>query len=90
VQTFIPDLVMLDIGMPGMNGYDLCKLLRENSALANAIFVAQTGWGQPSHIQRSKEVGFNHHLVKPLDLNDLEPIIAQAWQVKMSLKHKRL
>lgn len=87
VKTFIPDLVMLDIGMPGMNGYDLCKLLRENSALANAIFVAQTGWGQPSHIQRSKEVGFNHHLVKPLDLNDLEPIIAQAWQVKISSKH---
>ncbi|MBJ2130940.1 PAS domain S-box protein [Alteromonas sp. IB21] len=87
VQTFIPDLVMLDIGMPGMNGYDLCKLLRENSALANSIFVAQTGWGQPSHIQRSKEVGFNHHLVKPLDLNDLEPIVAQAWQVKMTRKN---
>jgi CheY-like chemotaxis protein len=83
VESFTPDLVMLDIGMPGMNGYDLCAELRKNKALANAIFVAQTGWGQPSHIQRSKEVGFDHHLVKPLDLSDLEPIVAEAWQAKV-------
>ena len=77
---------MLDIGMPGMNGYDLCMALRSNPALNHAVFVAQTGWGQPSHIQRSKEAGFDHHLVKPLDLSDLEPIIAQAKNIKESLK----
>ena len=82
VQTFTPDLVLLDIGMPGMNGYDLCIALRQNASLKHAIFVAQTGWGQPSHIQRSKESGFHHHLVKPLDLNDLEPIVAHANLIK--------
>ncbi|GFD89870.1 hypothetical protein KUL152_20960 [Tenacibaculum sp. KUL152] len=86
VKSFTPDLVMLDIGMPGMNGYDLCMALRSNPALNHAVFVAQTGWGQPSHIQRSKEAGFDHHLVKPLDLSDLEPIIAQAKNIKVSLK----
>ncbi|CAI4149806.1 hypothetical protein ALT1545_120096 [Alteromonas macleodii] len=44
--------------------------------------MAQTGWGQTSHIQRSKEAGFDHHLVKPLDLSDLEPIVAEAWRAK--------
>ena len=82
VESFTPDLVMLDIGMPGMNGYDLCAALRKKRALAPAIFVAQTGWGQPSHIQRSKEAGFDHHLVKPLDLSDLERIVAEARQAK--------
>ena len=82
VQTFTPDLVLLDIGMPGMNGYDLCIALRQNASLKHAIFVAQTGWGQPSHIQRSKESGFHHHLVKPLDLKDLEPIVAHANLIK--------
>jgi len=82
VESFTPDLVMLDIGMPGMNGYDLCAALRKKRARAPAIFVAQTGWGQPSHIQRSKEAGFDHHLVKPLDLSDLERIVAEARQAK--------
>ena len=82
VASFTPDLVLLDIGMPGMNGYELCTALRQNRALADAVFVAQTGWGQPSHIQRSKEAGFDHHLVKPLDLSDLEPIVAEAWRAK--------
>ena len=86
VKSFTPDLVMLDIGMPGMNGYDLCMALRKNSALKHAVFVAQTGWGQPSHMQRSKEAGFDHHLVKPLDLSDLEPIIAQARNKKVRLQ----
>ncbi|BFT31375.1 hypothetical protein D210916BOD24_25510 [Alteromonas sp. D210916BOD_24] len=83
VQSFTPDLILLDIGMPGMNGYDLCIALQQDKSLEHAIFVAQTGWGQPSHIQRSKEAGFAHHLVKPLDLSDLEPIVASAWQARI-------
>lgn len=86
VKSFTPDLVMLDIGMPGMNGYDLCTELRKNAALKHALFVAQTGWGQPSHIRRSKKAGFEHHLVKPLDLSVLEPIILQARNIKESLQ----
>ncbi len=77
-----PDLLLLDIGMPGMNGYDLCIALKQLPALKDAVFVAQTGWGQPSHIKRSKESGFHHHLVKPLDLNDLMPIVDSVRQYK--------
>ena len=83
VNNFTPDLVLLDIGMPGMNGYDLCVALQKIPSLASATFVAQTGWGQPSHIQRSKESGFHHHLVKPLDMNDLLPVIDEV-RVKKS------
>lgn len=83
VASFIPDLVLLDIGMPGMNGYDLCIALQQNPALKHAIFVAQTGWGQPSHIQRSKASGFHHHLVKPINLDDLTPILLQVENHKL-------
>ncbi|MBD3584742.1 PAS domain S-box protein [Salinimonas sp. HHU 13199] len=84
VASFTPDLVLLDIGMPGMNGYDLCIALQQNPALKQAIFVAQTGWGQPSHIQRSKASGFHHHLVKPINLDDLTPILLQVEEHKLS------
>ncbi|WP_414830454.1 ATP-binding protein [Alteromonas sp. H39] len=85
VKQTAPDLVLLDIGMPGMNGYDLCIALKKLPALRDAVFVAQTGWGQPSHIKRSKESGFHHHLVKPLDLNDLMPIVDSVRQQKAQL-----
>lgn len=81
VNRFTPDLVLLDIGMPGMNGYDLCIALRKNPALENTLFVAQTGWGQPAHIKRSQESGFHHHLVKPLNMNDLLPILDEVRKV---------
>ena len=82
VKAFTPDLVLLDIGMPGMNGYDLCIALRKNPALNNATFVAQTGWGQPAHIKRSQESGFHHHLVKPLNMSDLMPILEEVSKGK--------
>ncbi len=82
VKQVSPDLFLLDIGMPGMNGYDLCIALRKMPALQDAVFVAQTGWGQPDHVQRSRESGFHHHLVKPLDMNDLMPIVDSVRQQK--------
>ncbi|MEC7692545.1 MAG: ATP-binding protein [Pseudomonadota bacterium] len=85
VDNFSPDLILLDIGMPGMNGYDLCIALREMPELEHSVFVAQTGWGQPSHIKRSQEAGFHHHLVKPLDMGDLIPIVDEVRQLKSRL-----
>lgn len=72
---YVPDVVILDIGLPGMNGYDVCRELRKLSALAHCTFIAQTGWGQPEHRQRSKEAGFHHHLVKPVDIEVLEGLL---------------
>lgn len=72
-----PDVVMMDIGLPGMNGYDLCAAMRAEPQLKDTIFVAQTGWGQDEHRQRAKEAGFHHHMVKPLYLEALEQLLRQ-------------
>lgn len=73
-----PDFILLDIGLPDMNGYDVCETLKQNPALQNTIFIAQTGWGQPEHIRRSQAAGFDHHLVKPIKMEDLNGIVASV------------
>jgi signal transduction histidine kinase len=72
-----PNVVMMDIGLPGMNGYDLCAAMRTDPLFEDTIFIAQTGWGQDEHRQRAKEAGFHHHMVKPLYLEALETLLRQ-------------
>ena len=74
-KEYKPEMVLLDIGLPGMNGYDVCRILREIPDLSQTIFVAQTGWGQEEHRRRSREAGFDHHLVKPVDMEALQKIL---------------
>jgi PAS domain S-box-containing protein len=69
---FKPEIILLDIGMPVMNGYELCKEMRRDAALKKAVFIAQTGWGQDRHLQRSKEAGFDFHLIKPISFEILQ------------------
>jgi signal transduction histidine kinase/ActR/RegA family two-component response regulator len=76
-KEYRPDLVLLDIGMPGMNGYDLCRHLRKDPALSATTFVAQTGWGQKEHRKLSEEAGFHHHLVKPVNMPTLNSLIQE-------------
>jgi CheY-like chemotaxis protein len=74
-RTFQPDLVFLDIGMPGMSGYDVARALRADSvAPAQVKLVALTGWGQPEDRRRSEESGFDYHVVKPAELKVIEQI----------------
>jgi two-component system CheB/CheR fusion protein len=75
-QAFLPDFVLLDIGLPGMNGYDVARRLRTVPQLKDMVLVAQTGWGQEEDRRRSQEAGFDHHLVKPVDLEVLQTILA--------------
>ena len=70
-----PDVVMMDIGLPGMNGYDLCAAMRAEPHLKDTVFIAQTGWGQDEHRQRAKEAGFHHHMVKPIYLESMEQLL---------------
>lgn len=77
-KDFLPQVVLLDIGMPGMNGYELCKAMKAIPGLEQTIFIAQTGWGQEKHRQMSKEAGFDHHLVKPIDIKTLQDTVFQA------------
>jgi len=65
--TFNPDVVLLDIGLPGMNGYEVAKKLRESEVNRSAVLVAVTGYGLPAERLRSAEAGFDHHLTKPVD-----------------------
>ena len=67
-----PDAILLDIGMPKLNGYDAARSIRRQTWAARTVLIALTGWGQPEDRQRSAEAGFDRHLVKPVDLDALE------------------
>jgi CheY-like chemotaxis protein len=76
VAGFDPQLVLLDIGMPKLNGYDTCRRIRVRDGGAVRTLVAVTGWGQPQDLKTSSEAGFDHHLVKPVDIDTLVQLIA--------------
>jgi len=71
-----PHVVLLDIGLPGLNGLEVAKRLRLQTSLQNVVLVAMTGYGQESDRQRSQEAGFDHHLVKPADFGKVLQILA--------------
>jgi CheY-like chemotaxis protein len=73
--SFLPEVVLLDIGLPGLNGYEVCKKIRAADKLKNSVLIAQTGYSQPEHHERSKEAGFDHHLVKPVKISNLEALL---------------
>ena len=73
---FRPDVILLDIGMPKLNGYEVCRRIREQPGGKELVIIAQTGWGQQADRQRTHEAGFNHHMVKPIDPAALEKLLA--------------
>jgi PAS domain S-box-containing protein len=66
-EVFRPDLIVLDIGLPKLNGLDACRRIRQQPWAKNVVIAAATGWGQDEDRRRSEEAGFDHHLVKPVD-----------------------
>ena len=66
-----PDVILLDIGLPKLNGYEACRLIRKQAGGQGVVLIAVTGWGQEKDRDRTKEAGFDHHLVKPVDPQDL-------------------
>ena len=75
-KTFQPDVVLCDIGMPKMNGFDTARALRAEGWSKNILLVALTGYGQEDDLQRSADAGFDHHLVKPVEVNALIALLA--------------
>jgi PAS domain S-box-containing protein len=71
-----PDLMLVDLGMPGMSGYEVARQVRKRPALQATMLAAMTGWGQENDQRRSREAGFDCHLVKPVDLKALEDLLA--------------
>jgi CheY-like chemotaxis protein len=75
-QDFKPEIVLLDIGMPDLNGYEVARRMRTQTWARDAKLVAVTGWGQAEDKRRATDAGFDHHLVKPVDSQALAKLFA--------------
>lgn len=80
-EHYRPDLVLLDIGMPKLDGYEACRRIREQPWGHDMLIVALTGWGQEDDRRRSQGAGFDHHLLKPVARSDLLRLLA-LWQAE--------
>jgi signal transduction histidine kinase/DNA-binding response OmpR family regulator len=78
LETFAPDVAIIDIGLPGMNGYELAAGIRANRTLPKPLLIALTGYGQAEDFDRSREAGFDHHFVKPAEIRDIQAAIDGA------------
>jgi CheY-like chemotaxis protein len=74
-EQYPPDVVLCDIGLPGLDGYGVARTLRANPTTAKVHLIAVTAYGQDEDRRRSNEAGFEHHLVKPADLNALQRVL---------------
>ena len=79
-EEFHPEVGLLDIGMPKLDGYETARRLRRRPGGESMLLVAQTGWGQEDDKQRAKEAGFDRHLVKPLDPDGLNQLLSQTLE----------
>jgi CheY-like chemotaxis protein len=77
-RPFKPEVVFLDIGLPGMNGYEVARRLRAEPSLSGAVLIALTGWGTDESKRQSKEAGFDLHLTKPVEVRAIERILARV------------
>jgi len=75
-ESFLPEVVLLDIGLPKLNGYEVAQRIREQAWGTSMFLIAVTGWGQEEDRQRSSEVGLNVHMVKPVEPAVLERLLA--------------
>jgi two-component system, sensor histidine kinase len=77
-RDYRPDVALLDIGLPQMNGFELAQQMRRDPALESTLLVAVTGYGQMHDRARASASGFNHHLVKPVEFSALQKLLRQA------------
>jgi CheY-like chemotaxis protein len=80
IRNFKPDIIFLDIVMPGMDGYETARKIREEAEGKQVVLIALTGYGQAEAIQKSKQAGFDAHVVKPLDSETLRKILAGEFE----------
>ena len=75
LKEFIPEFALVDIGLPGIDGFELARRVRQLDEFKNVIMIAQTGWGREEDREQSRLAGFDYHLTKPLDFTLLEEIL---------------
>jgi CheY-like chemotaxis protein len=76
-REFDPDVAFLDIGMPGMNGYELARAIRASGKCEDAVLVALTGWGTKRDMSRSRAAGFDEHFTKPAQVDEVDALLAR-------------
>jgi CheY-like chemotaxis protein len=77
---FRPDVVLLDLGLPELDGYEVARRMRRHPDLAEVLLVAVSGYGRPEDLQRTREAGFDEHLVKPVDPQVLAELLAAPYR----------
>jgi signal transduction histidine kinase/ActR/RegA family two-component response regulator len=77
-RTYQPDVILLDLGLPGLDGYDVARQLRQEPSLGKPLLIAVTGYGSEDDRRRTREAGFDHHLIKPVDPDALRAVLASA------------
>ncbi len=75
-EQFRPDVMLLDIGLPGMSGHEVARSLRQESWGRSVVMIAMTGWSMDEERERSEQAGFDHHMVKPVDPETLMRLLA--------------
>jgi signal transduction histidine kinase/ActR/RegA family two-component response regulator len=86
IQAVRPDLVLLDIGMPGMNGHDVCRFVRQQPWGHDIRIAALTGWGQDQDRELTRASGFDHHLVKPVQIDELNSVLHSTPQFDRGMR----
>jgi CheY-like chemotaxis protein len=86
-DAFAPDSVLLDIGMPQMDGYEVARRIRAKTRDRAVLLIALTGWGQEHDQQRSRAAGFDHHVVKPPDIDRLRALLSAGWQSEVAMNN---
>jgi CheY-like chemotaxis protein len=81
-EDFRPDVVLLDIGLPGMNGFEVANRLRSQPQSRDALLIALTGYGEAESRSRSAQAGFDFHMVKPADVNQLLAMLADPARMR--------
>jgi CheY-like chemotaxis protein len=77
-ETFRPDVALLDIGMPGLDGYEAARLIRAAAWGRTVVLIALTGWGLDDDVRRAHDAGFDRHLLKPVDIAPLQEALAAS------------
>jgi CheY-like chemotaxis protein len=76
-ETLRPDAVLLDVGMPGMDGYEVARRLRQRPGMKDVVIIAVTGYGAEADRRRARAAGFDHHLTKPIEVASVADLITR-------------
>ena len=82
VDEIKPDIVLLDLGLPGMDGYEVARAIRRQPQFGNPFLVVLTGWNAPEHRLRTQQAGFDEHLTKPVDISMIELLLRNLFELR--------